>query len=62
VAILPASLSVSIPASVGFDVTALYSQSAQVIVVPMVAGTLTDRLLLLRRCGTDGSGDSYCLL
>ena len=48
VAILPAYLSVLIPASVGFDATALYGQLAQVIVVPMVAGNLTRRLLLRR--------------
>jgi ACR3 family arsenite transporter len=48
VAVLPAYLSVLIPASVGFDPTALYGQLAQVIVVPMVAGTLTRRLLLAR--------------
>jgi ACR3 family arsenite efflux pump ArsB len=48
VAILPAYLSVLVPASVSFDPTALYRQLAQVVVVPMVAGTLTRRLLLRR--------------
>ena len=50
VAVLPAYLSVLIPGSVGFDPSALYRQLAQVVVVPMVAGTLT-RQLLLRRYG-----------
>jgi ACR3 family arsenite efflux pump ArsB len=53
VAVLPAYLSVLIPGSVGFEPTALYRQLVQVVVVPMVAGTLTRRLLL-RRYGTDG--------
>ncbi len=53
VAILPMYLSVLIPASVGFDPSALYSQLAQVIIVPMVAGTLT-RGLLFRRYGAQG--------
>jgi ACR3 family arsenite efflux pump ArsB len=53
VAILPAYLSVLVPASVGFDPTALYRQLAQVVVVPMVAGNLTRRILL-RRYGRDG--------
>lgn len=48
VAILPVYLSALIPASVGFDPTTLYTQLAQVIVVPMVAGNLTRRLLLRR--------------
>ena len=48
VAVLPAYLSVLIPASVGFDPTALYGQLTQVIVVPMMAGNLTRRLLLGR--------------
>ena len=53
VAILPAYLSMLVPASVAFDPTALYRQLAQVVVVPMVAGTLTRRVLL-RRYGSDG--------
>ena len=53
VAILPAYLSVLVPASVGFDPTALYRQLAQVVVVPMVAGNLTRRGLL-RRYGPEG--------
>ena len=53
VAILPPYLSVLMPGSVAFEPTALYRQLAQVVVVPMVAGNLTRRLLL-RRYGTDG--------
>ena len=53
VAVLPAYLSVLVPASVSFDPGQLYRQLAQVVVVPMVAGNLTRRLLL-RRYGTDG--------
>lgn len=53
VAILPAYLSVLMPASVGFDPTALYQQLAQVVIVPMIAGNLTRRGLL-RRYGPDG--------
>jgi len=50
VAVLPAYLSVLVPASVGFDPSALYRQLAVVIVLPMAAGTLT-RWWLLRRYG-----------
>jgi len=53
VAILPAYLSVLVPASVAFDPAALYRQLAQVVVLPMVAGNLTRRVLL-RRYGSDG--------
>jgi len=53
VAILPAYLSVLVPASVAFDPTALYRQLAQVVVLPMVAGNLTRRVLL-RQYGSDG--------
>ncbi len=53
VAVLPAYLSVLVPASVSFDPGALYRQLAQVVVVPMVAGNLTRRLLL-RRYGPEG--------
>jgi ACR3 family arsenite efflux pump ArsB len=53
VAVLPAYLSLLIPGSVGFEPTALYRQLAQVIVVPMVAGNATRRLLL-RRYGWEG--------
>jgi ACR3 family arsenite efflux pump ArsB len=53
VAVLPVYLSVLVPASVGFDPTALYRQLLQVVVVPMIAGNLTRRLLL-RRYGQDG--------
>ena len=53
VAILPAYLSMLVPASVAFDPTALYRQLAQVVVLPMVAGNLTRRVLL-RRYGSDG--------
>jgi ACR3 family arsenite transporter len=53
VAVLPAYLSVLVPASVAFDPTALYRQLAQVVVIPMVAGNLTRRVLL-RRYGADG--------
>ncbi len=55
VAILPVYLSVLIPGSVGFEPTALYRQLAQVVVVPMLAGNVTRRLLL-RRYGWEGSG------
>ena len=48
VAILPVYLSVLVPADVGFDPTALYRQLAQVVIVPMVAGNLTRRVLLRR--------------
>ena len=48
VAILPAYLSVLVPANVGFDPSALYRQLSQIVVGPMVAGTLTRRLLLRR--------------
>ncbi len=53
VALLPAYLSVLVPASVGFDPTALYRQLLQVVVVPMIAGTLTRRVLL-RSSGPGG--------
>jgi ACR3 family arsenite efflux pump ArsB len=53
VAVLPTYLAALIPANVGFDPTALYGQLAQVVVVPMVAGTLTRRALL-DRLGRDG--------
>ncbi|ERG94219.1 arsenic resistance protein [Haloquadratum walsbyi] len=53
VAILPAYLSVLVPASVAFDPTALYQQLAQVVAIPMIAGNLTRRLLL-RQYGSDG--------
>ena len=53
VAVLPAYLNVLIPASVGFDPTALYRQLAVVVIVPMVAGNLTRRVLL-RRYGPQG--------
>mgnify|MGYP000255788343 FL=1 len=53
VVILPVYLSVIVPADVGFDPSALYRQLAQIVVVPMVAGNLTRRLLL-RRYGQDG--------
>jgi ACR3 family arsenite efflux pump ArsB len=53
VAILPVYLSLMIPGSVGFEPTALYRQLAQVVVVPMVAGNGTRRLLL-RRYGPEG--------
>jgi ACR3 family arsenite efflux pump ArsB len=53
VAILPAYLSVLVPASIAFDPTALYQQLAQVVAIPMVAGNLTRRVLL-RRYGSDG--------
>jgi ACR3 family arsenite efflux pump ArsB len=53
VAILPAYLSMLVPASVAFDPTALYRQLAQVVVIPMVAGNLTRRVLL-RRYDSDG--------
>jgi ACR3 family arsenite efflux pump ArsB len=53
VAILPVYLSVLIPGSVGFDPSELYRQLALVVFVPMVAGTLTRRLLL-RRYGQSG--------
>jgi len=46
VAILPLYLSVLIPASVGFDASALYQQLAQIVILPMVAGNLTRRFLL----------------
>ena len=48
VAILPAYLSVLVPANVGFDPSALYRQLFQIVVAPMIAGTLTRRLLLRR--------------
>lgn len=53
VAILPIYLSVLVPTNVGFDPGALYRQLAQVVIVPMVAGNLTRRVLL-RQYGTDG--------
>jgi ACR3 family arsenite transporter len=53
VVILPAYLSMLVPASVAFDPTALYRQLAQVVVLPMVAGNLTRRVLL-RQYGSDG--------
>jgi ACR3 family arsenite efflux pump ArsB len=53
VAVLPAYLSVLVPASVSFDPGRLYIQLAQVVIVPMVAGNLTRRLLL-RRYGKEG--------
>jgi len=53
VAILPAYLSMLVPASVAFDPTALYRQLAQVVMLPMVAGNLTRRVLL-RQYGSDG--------
>jgi ACR3 family arsenite efflux pump ArsB len=53
IAILPVYLSVLVPGSVSFDPSSLYRQLAQVIVVPMVAGTLTRRGLF-RRYGKEG--------
>ncbi|OYR81300.1 transporter, partial [Halorubrum distributum] len=53
IVILPAYLSVLVPADIGFDPSALYRQLAQVVVVPMAAGTAT-RWLLLRRYSTAG--------
>ncbi|ESS11746.1 MAG: arsenite efflux pump ACR3 related permease [uncultured archaeon A07HR60] len=53
VAILPVYLTVLIPASVGFDATALYRQLALVIVGPMIAGTVTRRVLI-RQYGAEG--------
>mgnify|MGYP006280396909 FL=1 len=53
IVLLPAYLSVLIPGNVGFDPTVLYRQLAQVVVVPMVAGTLTRRGLI-RRYGGEG--------
>ena len=53
VAVLPVYLSVLVPATVSFDPTRLYRQLATVVVVPMVAGTLTRRFLL-RRSGPEG--------
>jgi ACR3 family arsenite efflux pump ArsB len=53
VAILPAYLSMLVPASVALHPTALYHQLAQVVVLPMVAGNLTRRVLL-RQYGSDG--------
>jgi ACR3 family arsenite efflux pump ArsB len=53
VAVLPAYLSVLVPASVSFDPGRLYLQLGQVVIVPMVAGNLTRRLLL-RRYGKEG--------
>lgn len=46
VLILPAYLSVLIPASVTFDPTTLYRQLALIVVIPMIAGNLTRRLLI----------------
>ncbi|MGM0448785.1 bile acid:sodium symporter [Halorubrum sp. 2020YC2] len=48
IVILPAYLSVLVPADVGFDPSTLYRQLAQIVVVPMAAGTVTRRLLLRR--------------
>lgn len=48
VAILPMYLAAVIPASVGFDPSALYRQLALIVVIPMVAGNLTRRVLLRR--------------
>ncbi|MDB9251983.1 arsenic resistance protein [Halorubrum ezzemoulense] len=53
VAVLPTYLAALIPASVGFDAAALYGQLARVVVLPMIAGTLTRRVLL-GRLGADG--------
>ncbi len=53
VAVLPMYLSVLVPADVAFDPSALYRQLAFVVVVPMVAGNLTRRLLL-RRYSSEG--------
>jgi ACR3 family arsenite efflux pump ArsB len=53
IVILPVYLSVLVPTNVGFNPSTLYLQLAQVIVIPMIAGTLTRRLLL-RRHGRDG--------
>jgi Arsenite efflux pump ACR3 and related permeases len=53
IVILPPYLSVLVPATVSFDPTELYRQLAQVVVVPMIAGNLTRRVLL-RRYGQDG--------
>ena len=53
VAVLPVYLSALVPATVSFDPTRLYRQLATVVVVPMVAGTLTRRGLL-RRSGPEG--------
>jgi ACR3 family arsenite efflux pump ArsB len=46
--LLPAYLSMLVPGNVGFDPAALYRQLAVVIVTPMLAGTLTRRLLFRR--------------
>ena len=48
VVILPMYLSVLVPANVGFDPSALYQQLAQIVVVPMIAGNFTRRVLLWR--------------
>lgn len=53
VVILPPYLSLLVPADVGFDPSALYRQLAQVVVAPMIAGTLTRRLLLRRYSPSD---------
>lgn len=53
VAVLPVYLSVLVPADIAFDPSALYRQLALVVVVPMVAGNLTRRLLL-RRYSSEG--------
>ena len=50
--ILPMYLSALVGGDVGFDPNALYRQLAIVVAIPMVAGTLTRRLLL-RRYGPD---------
>lgn len=53
VALLPAFLSMLVPADVSFEAGALYRQLAVVVVAPMVAGVLT-RSFLLRRLGETG--------
>jgi len=50
VAVLPAYLSVLVPAGVSFDAAALYRQLAVIVAAPMVAGVLT-RSLLVGRLG-----------
>jgi ACR3 family arsenite transporter len=51
--ILPAYLSELVPASVAFDSSSLYGQLAQIVIIPMVAGALTRRLLV-SKYGTNG--------
>ncbi len=52
IAVLPAYLSVLIPGNVGFEPTALYRQLGLIVLVPMVAGSIT-RWGLLQRYGTE---------